>query len=285
MPATPTAATQPPPEDDRQSSSVSRRRSCSRLGILLAVAALALGAAMVDTQHYIVTKLLPNPPVGCPKRAFTVVVFGQSQATNTGERRRIGPPGSYFFAAGRCYRLRDPVAGASNGGGSIWPSFAAALDRPVVIVNGAVDGLSIEQLSGEPLRRLLANVDGLRSRGLVPDLTIFMQGETDAAARTPERTYFDALLGLRRALPGRWLITQESICDIPRPDPALAAARHKLAALDPLVMIGPDLDRLGPTYRREDGCHFNRRGQDEIARQLAASISPTFARKHSSVAD
>lgn len=239
----------------------------------LAAGALALLVAALAPSGLIdhaLTKL-PHIATRCPDDAFVVAVFGQSQATNSGDRRRIGPLGSYAFHEGACYRLRDPVPGAQGGGGSVWPAFAEALGRPVVIVDGAVDGASIQQLAAGPLARLKRQIALARGRGLEPDVLIYMQGETNAAQKSSAILYLAYLRHLREHLPGPWLVTRQSRCGEVSGWEPLNRARFDLARLDPGVRIGPDLDRLGSEFRH-DGCHLNRDGQDRVGRALARAV-------------
>lgn len=248
-----------------------RTRAARRRGTFAAVAAvaailLAIAAVPRPLREHLLTRL-PLAPIACPSEATTIVVFGQSQATNSGERRAIGPDHAYAFHDGRCYPLRDPLPGASGRGGSVWPAFAHAYGRPVVIINGSVDGAAIEDLAGAPVRRLRVQIAEAERHGLDADLTIYMQGETDAARETGATDYLAHLRRLRAALPGRWLLMRHSRCDH-APWPPLDAARAALARADAEVTLGPQLDELGPALRR-DGCHFNRTGQDVVGAAIA----------------
>jgi lysophospholipase L1-like esterase len=229
----------------------------------------AFVAAFVAWQVYF-NRPTPRQSVNCPHKAFVVVAYGQSQAANTGEQRRTGP--GHFFYDGKCYALADPIFGASGRGGSIWPAFAAEIGGPVVIINGAVNGRSIEALSKEPLHQLLKTVRQAKDVGLSPDLVIYMQGETDARAATSAEDYLARLNGLKAHLPYAWLVTNQSMCHVPVPSKALQRARKAFANSNSSVSIGPDLDSLGPSYRQEDGCHFNRKGQDLVARLIVQRL-------------
>lgn len=244
--------------------------------MMKAIAALAAPlflalAAGLDWQHHLLTRL-PDTPVDCPANAPAIIVFGQSDGANTGDRRRIGPEGSYVFADGRCFRLKDPVRGGTDGGGSIWPALAAHLQPPVVVINQSVSGASIAELGGAPLASLRATVAAAKAKGIRPAYTIFMQGDTDAVRGTSADAYLARLRELRSALPGRWIIPEGAFCTPGVSQSALGIARRQLAGTDPLVKVGPDLDVLGLRYRRADRCHFNRRGQDWIALMLARDI-------------
>lgn len=199
-------------------------------------------------------------------------MYGQSQAANAAEARRVGPIGAYAFHDGRCYHLRDPVPGATGAGGSIWPAFARTYGRPVVIINGAVGGASIDQLLGDPLRRLQQDIALARHAGLRPALTIYMQGETDAASRTSAGVYLAKLRTLRRQLPGQWIVMLNSRCYDEPVWPALNVARALLAATDPLVAIGPEMDSLRGEYRRDDNCHLNAAGQSIVGEALGRAV-------------
>lgn len=251
-------------------------------------AATALAAALFlplaagfDWQHHLLTRL-PSAPVDCPSNAPAIIVFGQSDGANTGDRRRIGPKGSYMFADGRCFRLKDPVRGGTDGGGSIWPALAAHLRRPVVFINQSVSGAAIAELSGAPLAELRATIAAAKARGIRPTYTIFLQGDTDVVRHTSADAYLVKLRELRSALPGRWIIPEGAFCTPGVSQSALGIARRQLAATDLLVKVGPDLDVLGLEYRRADRCHFNRRGQDRIALMLARDIRLQHAQDRAS---
>ena len=47
-------------------------------------------------------------------RTMVALVFGQSNAANSGQRRANGGPGVYNFYAGNLYRAQDPLLGATG---------------------------------------------------------------------------------------------------------------------------------------------------------------------------
>ena len=217
--------------------------------------------------------------VACPADAIVIVTGGQSNAANalSDPLQPDSASHSYMVQDGRCYPLRDPVLGATGQGGSLWsglgPALARQSGRPVVFINGAVGGSQLgdwlDERSGYAAR-LLTQVAAARQAGMTADHVIWIQGETDAAARTDPAVYvgqlkalmvvFDASGTLPADVP--WLVFRSTRCkDRPNNGAALDAAVTAFAEQSPRVTAGPLASALG-NEARWDTCHFNGHGRD-----------------------
>ncbi len=234
-------------------------------------------------------------PLACPgPEALVIVTGGQSNAANAlSEPLPVDPAAqAYMLARGRCYRLRDPVLGATNRGGSLWTAMGSALwratGRPVVFINGAVGGSQLgdwlDDRSGYR-QRLLAEVALARAAGLKPAWVFWVQGETDAAVSVdPARFVADLqrLIGRFDASgllpPGApWLVYRSTHCmHRPGNGPAIDAAVTAFAASDKRVLPGPEASDLGDAMRR-DGCHFNGAGRAVLTAEAIADLKPLLA--------
>ncbi|ARS28676.1 sialate O-acetylesterase [Sphingomonas sp. KC8] len=229
----------------------------------------------------------------CPANAAVVVLFGQSLAANSGAfvypaaGRGGGLTSTYIFHGGHCYPLGDPMPGATGKGGSVGPPLAllasTALDRPVVMIAGAVSGSSILQWTpaDSPFARaLLDRLAQARRAGLAPSVYIWMQGEADTGSNMTATRYADELRALHsRFPPAPWIVTANSICTYrPVRSPMLDRARASFAAITPDVHLDVDMDSLGMSYRQADRCHLNAAGQQEAARRLATAVVSVLGR-------
>jgi hypothetical protein len=244
---------------------------------MLTAAILLLPAALGKTwEHYLVR--LPNPVQVCDAGNPFIVVMGQSQAANSGMARHFGATGAQMMSEGVCRSLRDPIAGATSSGSSIWPAFSKAFGRPVTLANGAVSGSSIEEWTDAKSAARLRVQDQIRlasRQGIRPALVIWMQGETNAAKQASAGAYARQLVRLKRqiGLDVPWLIIRESRCGS-APPPAsreIDEGRVIVARQDRRVVLGPTLDDLGMVFRH-DGCHFNPTGQEVVGARLAEAV-------------
>ena len=217
-----------------------------------------------------------------PDEALVLVTGGQSNAANTNSSLSRVPAGRPVFTwyRGACWRTRDPVLGAGGRGGSLWPDLgarlSAALDRPVILLNGAIGGTQVadwvDRRSG-----YLDNLEGamadIRDAGYRVDWILWHQGETDAAvieSRAPFETALTELTQeLEQAAPEALIyMFRASRCGRrggPDSDKGrmVTGAQTAVAGADPRVVAGMDTDVLGPDFRR-DGCHFNGFARDRV---------------------
>jgi hypothetical protein len=233
----------------------------------------------------------------CPAGALVIVTGGQSNSANAlADPLPVDPSAQAFmFHSGTCYRLRDPVLGASiapadgSGGGSLWTALGTALYRktgkPVVFINGGVGGTQLgdwlDDRSGY-FRRLLANVAAARRQGLVPAYVLWVQGETDATALLPPAEFtrqIEALIAKTDGtglVPKRapWVVYRSTYClDRRGNGPDIDAAVTALAAGSDRIILGPAASDLDDSQRR-DGCHFNALGRETLTADVMAIMAP-----------
>jgi hypothetical protein len=210
------------------------------------------------------------------KRAVVALVFGQSNAGNSGESRVAAGDGVYVFHEGRLHPAEDPLPGATGAGGTVWTRLGPrvlgkGLADAVVFVPMAVAGAKIDRWTpgGDLHPRLLTTLDDLAAAGLPLTHLLWHHGESDARADTPQAEYvriFHAMLeSIRsRGVHAPVLVSVATLCQAERPDESLREAQKSLVDERTGIFAGPDTDLLGYAYRY-DGCHFSKEGLEEYA--------------------
>jgi hypothetical protein len=209
------------------------------------------------------------------QRACVILVVGQSNAANEGERRlesRRNNAG--YLHDDMVTQALDPLPGCTGIQGSVWPVVADKLidsdiAESVIIAGCAVGGSSVKDWapSGKYHCILQDRISEIRRVGLEPTYVVWHQGETDTSLRTSERQYFVELRRLIESLRNVGVncpffvamasyVRGEMSCDVIR-------AQAQAASL-PEVFVGPDTDALGDEFRR-DGLHWNYAGQLRVA--------------------
>jgi len=207
---------------------------------------------------------------------LVIVVAGQSNAGNYGSTRRSAGPTVYAFADGRVYAAVDPLPGADGDGGSIWTRLGARL-----ALTGRYDAIILAVVAEGSTRlddwipggrchpRLAETLQQLAQAGLPADYFLWQQGETEGASPDAAgRDYGHGLLALhalaRASSPGvRFVVARSTFGAAAAVNEQIRLAQAAAAGLAG-ASPGPDLDTLGPDYRR-DGTHFNDRGLDAAA--------------------
>jgi hypothetical protein len=226
----------------------------------------------------------------CPSaHAIVIVTGGQSNAANGLSSPVFGDRSAKTFMVqdAKCWKLRDPVLGATSKGGSLWTELGTSLyretKRPVVFINGAVGGSQVadwlDDRSGYR-QRLIKNIEGARSVGLSPNFVVWVQGETDAAARVPPDVYVAQLNSLINRFNTdsnlghdvRWIIYRSTNCSkLRNTGSEIDKAVENFVANSPQIILGPNASALGDNYRR-DGCHFNAKGRKILNDQAVPII-------------
>ncbi|MEM7766157.1 MAG: sialate O-acetylesterase [Pseudomonadota bacterium] len=228
-------------------------------------------------------------PVPCPTGALVILTGGQSNAANALSDPVDADPESaaYMTFKGQCYRLQDPVLGATGTKGSLWTALGQALsrelDRPVVFINTAVTASTysawLDERSGY-FARLETAIANAAAIGLTPDLILWHQGESVAHRQVDQEAFQRPLAALLDKLHAReelenatLLLYRVSRCTGARQagNSPLIAAQTELATHLPWVIAGPNTDTLGPRDRH-DGCHFNGRGRDKVIEMTVAAL-------------
>jgi hypothetical protein len=255
----------------------------NHLKTLIAIILLTLLCATSFVLYKIYTKgwvqvvtALPHLPVRCPPKKTAILVIGQSQASNTGQYRRIPNYDKAFaFADGKCFHLRDPVPGTLGRSGSIWPIFVDNLKSEIIIANISISGSSIEQWTTKAAKyKIASTIRSLNQAGYSAPIIILMQGETNAGLKTSRASYRNSLKKLIGVAPyHKWLITRESICfDNQTKWHPLDEARNDVALQNKNIVIGPDLDKIPLNMRLNDRCHLQKSGQDWLAMQMSVYV-------------
>ncbi|MGH8666655.1 MAG: sialate O-acetylesterase, partial [Burkholderiales bacterium] len=209
-------------------------------------------------------------------RTMVALVFGQSNAANSGETLGAEVPGVYELYRGRLYRARDPLLGADGDRGSVWMRLGkAAIDSgafdTVILVPFAFGRTAIRRWAPggslhEPLLSLLAQA---RASGMEFTHLLWHQGEADATANTPPDQYEAALRALiasirRHGVAAPIYIAVSTRCGRTRPDESIRLAQRAVVDAGAGILPGPDTDSLG-FAERYDGCHFSTEGLDRAA--------------------
>lgn len=217
------------------------------------------------------------------ERTMVALVFGQSNAGNSGESLAREHAGVYEFYKGRIYAARDPLLGATGNGGSVWVRLASqAIDHgrfdSVVLVPFAVGASEIARWApGGSLHRLLLTVvDDARGAGLQFTHLLWHHGEADAMLGTSAAVYrekFHALLDAIRArgIKAPIYVARASRCGRYHPNDEIRRAQLELVDNRAGILAGPDTDSLDFSARY-DGCHFSSEGLERAAELWLQSI-------------
>jgi hypothetical protein len=216
----------------------------------------------------------PAPPIR--PRVMIALVFGQSNAGNWGESRRVAGPHVFVFFRGRYERARDPLPGANGNGGSVWTRLGDKLieaklyDRVVFVPAsiGATD-ISLWAPGGLLHKDLLRNVDEARKYGLRFTHLLWHQGESDAVLGISAADYEQRFLAMLKAIQSRGVdapafVAIATRCGRYPPNEIIRQAQIALVNPSRGIFQGPDTDLLDERYRH-DGCHFSDAGLDAHA--------------------
>jgi hypothetical protein len=207
---------------------------------------------------------------------MVALVFGQSNAGNWGESRRIAGPRVFSFFRGRFARARDPLPGANGEGGSVWTRLgdkliAAGLYDRVIFVPASIGATEIALWAPGGLLHedLLRNVREAQQAGYRFTHLLWHQGESDAALGTRSLDYQERFLAMLAAIRGLGVdapafVAVATRCGAYPLDASIRSAQQALVAPQRGIFAGPDTDQLDGAYRH-DGCHFSTSGLDAHA--------------------
>jgi hypothetical protein len=207
---------------------------------------------------------------------MVALVFGQSNAANSGETPGRPHPGVFEFHRGRVLEARDPLLGAEGRGGSIWLRLGGQLVQngdadAVVLVPYAFSSTEIERWApgGNLHQGLLQRIIDAQRTGLRFTHLLWHQGEADARLGTSESEYRERFLAMlaairRTGVDAPVFVTRATRCEKTRESAAIRSAQAKLEDSAAGIRQGPDLDMQG-FAERYDGCHFSSEGLDKVA--------------------
>jgi hypothetical protein len=230
---------------------------------------------------------IANPP-----GTVVILTFGQSNAANSGERLHTARGAVHVFNIldMNFYRASDPLPGASNDTGSIWPLVGDKLIdkgtcKSVLFVPIAFGGTFIDDWAppaGQCYRRLMFALRRLKMAGIQIDMLCWQQGEAEANHSPMSTEYYCAkfksmLSALRDAgVTAPVYVAQTTLCEgEPHPfqnNAAIRRAQLQLISIENRVLPGPDTDKIGLEHRR-DGCHFSASGQELAAEAWFRAIA------------
>ena len=131
-----------------------------------------------------------------PDNRATILILGQSNAGNHGPSRADGGPNARVFYEGSFLPARDPLPGASGGGGSVWTRFApkavaAGLCDEVVLLNVSHGGTTVSDWSprGPHHPRLISALRKADDVGMSFTHIVWHQGERDTLMGTSGAAY------------------------------------------------------------------------------------------------
>lgn len=208
---------------------------------------------------------------------LVLFVFGQSQSANSASWQAAGDKGVYNFNPfdGKCYQAKDPLLGATGQGGSVWTILgnkliAAGKAKNVLIVPFGVGGSTIERWipGGDLADRIARSRNALSAKSIPITHVIWHQGAANAhISGELYSTLFDSLLRNLRAqgIDAPVYTAVSSYCK-GITSKEITDAQRNLPLKYEGVFTGIETDTLGSDYRHDD-CHFNRKGQNEVARK------------------
>lgn len=234
------------------------------------------------------TRTIFRTEIKCPRqtdRTMVAVVFGQSNAANSGQGRSKGNARVVNVFDGRCFETEDPILGAGGTNGSVWVPMANELIESnrhdlVVLIPIAIGNSSVNRWNGD-LAALLS--DAVRSSPYRVTHFLWHQGEADNQ-RLGAAEYSSALKGVvaqaQREAPGAgFWVSIASRCGPNFPADA-EIQRGQLSVIDKRnrVFAGPNTDALGDESRH-DGCHFSEAGRREVGSMWASAVSSGTVKK------
>lgn len=234
---------------------------------------------------------VPVPlPAAAKGRSMVALVFGQSNAANSGETHGQPHPGVYEFYRGRLYEARDPLLGGDGEGGSVWlrlgtKAVASGQFDSVILVHVASGPAAIARWApgGSLHGWLLSVIAGARDSGLVFTHLLWQQGEADAMAKTSAQAYREGFLAMlaairRMGVDAPIYAARATRCAKARPSEEIRGAQGGLIDPSLRILAGPDTDALG-FAERYDGCHFSTEGLDRAAALWLEALRANLVRE------
>jgi len=203
-----------------------------------------------------------------------VLVFGQSNAANSGGEPTGPLENIYSFYDGKTYIGQAPLLGATGRKGSVWTQLAErmlkqGLAEKIVLVPFAIGGTSITywREGGKFNPRLRDIVARAKQSGGTINLALWQQGEGDYDMSQAE--YEQSLLSIYESLRSEgvdplFFVAQQTRKKKQGPLEQSRKAKDNVAKTHPCTFAGPDNDVLGKEYRH-DGVHFSAEGQALVA--------------------
>ncbi len=217
------------------------------------------------------------------KKLMVALTFGQSNSANYGETRYSSTENVFNYFRGKIYLAKDPLLGADGINGSVWTRLGDKLIKKklyqnIIFVPIGVGGSSIAQWSpgGNLHKRLLHNIRHVKRSGLKFTHLLWHQGESDAyPLRTPKNEYkyhFKKIIKSIReeGVEAPIYISIASNSKLNGNNEVATAQKELVNNID--ILLGPNTDKLGPTYRY-DGVHFTTEGLEKFSNSWVKILS------------
>ena len=217
------------------------------------------------------------------KHRMVILAFGQSNAGNYGDIRHSSTGNVLNLRNGVLTHASDPLRGAQGNGGSVWPLLgdeiiAAGWYDEVIFVPVAYGGTEMAQWAPElPLfKEIQSAVDDVHGRGLQFTHLLWHHGESDNALNTGWGDYQLRFRNMLRGIRGLGVsapifVSVATRCGKYQVNLEIQGAQMNLVNHDAAIWAGPNTDTLDDSFRQE-GCHFNDKGQRAIAIQWFEKI-------------
>lgn len=207
------------------------------------------------------------------KPTMVALVFGQSNAANSGESRTSARGSVYQYYKGKCYRAADPLIWADGDMGSVWPEVGDELIRTgrfaqVLFVPIAEGGSKVEYWipGAKHHGKLISALDHLRQSGLEITHVLWHQGESDRGGQKHDylNSFRSIVSDLRTRGVGAPVFVSVASYWNGNYSESIHQAQNELVAPEHGIFAGPDTDALGGD-NRYDGVHFSTQGMRKVA--------------------
>jgi hypothetical protein len=230
---------------------------------------------------------IPCPPR--TDRTAVLLIFGQSNAANTGGERFASSSGrvaAYFD--GKCSIAASPLLGTSGIAGEPWSAIGDRLVSngsfdEVVLIPAAIGGSSLKQwMPGGELNSMLHQIVQDAERHYRITHVLWHQGESDFSVGTSEDAYVSGFQSLARDL-RNWGVAAPIYVSVATrcqqtdeqwsADSPISRAQRRLGNSGEGFAPGVDTDALLTAIDRSDGCHIGGSGMAKVITAWTAILS------------
>lgn len=237
---------------------------------------------VAQQQYNVFTRINTKRRIDCPKSAEVevIVAIGQSNAANTGGHRFQNSDKKILnFFNGQCFIASDPMLGATENRGSLWIPFAQSYkqEKTILLVTFAMGATRVDQWldPADLATHFDQNMAQLDAAGFVPDVFIWVQGESDISTKVSDYTH--NLKSFLAAIKSKYqnskiAISGSSYCG-GHQSKALRSAQRKVARKLDLIWLG-STDAFNQSQYRYDDCHLSQQGLEKVAKQFSQVLRP-----------
>ena len=223
--------------------------------------------------------------VNCPKNSDVIVILGQSNAANNVLSNITKSNKDVNFFKNKCYKITEPILGATANKQSITSSLSSKLknDKPIIFINNSVSGSSILDWSSNETgfsRYVNKNLENILKENNLKYI-IWIQGESDSSnSKIDYNKHFEIMknkilknINPKKIMNYKFIVTPISICGFnQKSNLDLIKQQKKLSTEFANVIVIKTVDILDNNYRY-DGCHLNNFGVDEITDEFSKIIN------------